>query len=341
MKINGITDFAYFMTKYLSFYLPGQHNSSKHTILAYRDTFRLLLRYSENVMKIVPEKITINLLNSEYIGGFLLWLEAQGNSIATRKHRLAVIKGFFHYIQGERPEFLQQAQEIFNIKLSGETKETINYLSVEAITEILNLPNSSDKFGLRDIALLGLLYDSGARVSEICGLCPRDLRLDTAPIVTLLGKGRKIRQCPLSKTVSINLQNYLMIWKLNTPDKMDSPLFFNHEGERIGRAGVAYILEKYVVKAREKCPALIPNQVSPHTIRHSKAMHLLQANVNLVYIRDWLGHAHLKTTEVYARADPEMKRTALQKAATAVAPQQNLSQWGNDSDLMTWLNSLG
>ena len=190
--------------------------------------------------------------------------------------------------------------------------------------------------------MLGLLYDTGARVSELIELRPRDLRLVMPPIVTLFGKGRKVRQCPLSSEMAEQLENYLLAWNLNLPEKSDDPLFVGHNGEKLTRAGVAYILNKYAVCARETSDAVIPDTLSPHMLRHSKAMHLLQAGVNLVYIRDWLGHSSVKTTEIYARADSEMKRTALQKAASAVMPEQHQqTSWADDAGLIKWLNSLG
>ena len=335
------TDFSYALTKYLSIYLPGQYNASPHTILAYRDAFKLLLRYAEADCSITPERLTLSMIDAPFIYGFLLWLKRNGNAIPTQNQRLAAMKAFFRWLQRERPDMLLRCQEIMDIPLKRTAKATVGYLSVDAVKALLATPDTSDKYGLRDLAILCLLYDSGARVSEIAALKPQSLRLDAAPVINLFGKGRKMRQCPLSASVAENLRRYLAVWKLDAPEKSSAPLFVNHKDERIGRAGIAYVLEKYVSAVKTANPSLISVDVSPHMLRHSKAMHLLQAGVNLIYIRDWLGHSSVKTTEVYARADSEMKRTAIQKAAAAVLPQPSQSSWTDDTKLMDWLNSLG
>jgi site-specific recombinase XerD len=211
----------------------------------------------------------------------------------------------------------------------------------EAVSAILSEPNTKNKYGLRDLALLGLMYDIGGRVSEITGLRVCDIRLRKPAVVTVLGKGSKPRQSPLSPAIANNLEKYMAVWGLDKHDKTNSPLFTNHQGEQIGRAGAAYILGKYANLAREHNPDLIPHEISPHVLRHSKAMHLLQSGVNLIYIRDWLGHVSIKTTEIYARANPEMKRTALEKAAVAVIPQDSLPPWAGDVSLMNFLEGLG
>lgn len=340
--MNKPTDFAYAMTNFFSSYLPVQCKASENTVLAYRDTFKLLLRFAEIKFRIKPENMTLAFIDSNFVYAFLEWLEQDcHNSKSTRIQRLSVIHAFFRYLIHERPDISLQCQEILNIKIKKKPKATVNYLSVEAISAILNEPNSKDIYGLRDLALLGLMYDIGGRVSEITGLKAGDIRLRKPPIVTVMGKGSKTRQCPLSSAVANNLEKYLKIWGLDKPDKTNEPLFTNHQGMQIGRAGAAYILEKYTEQARSKNPDLFPDVISPHVLRHSKAMHLLQSGVNLIYIRDWLGHVSINTTEIYARANPEMKRSALEKAAVAVIPQNSMPPWAGDSSLMNFLEGLG
>ena len=335
------TDFSYALTKYLSVYLPAQFNASDHTILAYRDTFKLFLRYAETERGTTPDRLTLAMIDTVFVNDFLSWLEANGNGISTRNQRLAAVKAFFRYLQRERPDMLVRCQEILDIPIKRTEKATIGYLSVDAVKALLATPDVSDKYGLRDLAVLCLLYDSGARVSELASLKPSNLCLNTSPVVTMLRKRRKMCQCPLSSAVTEHLKQYLSVWNLDTPEKSDAPLFTNHQGERIGRAGIAYIVRKYTDIVKTENPELIPCSVSPHMIRHSKAMHLLQAGVNLIYIRDWLGHESVKTTEIYARADSEMKRSAIQKAAAAVLPQPTQNLWSEDAGLLDWLNSLG
>ena len=282
------------------------------------------------------------MIDSSFVYGFLDWLEKDGgNSKSTRIQRLSVIHAFFRYVLHEYPDLTLGCQEILNIKIKTKPKATVNYLSVEAVTAILSEPNAKDRYGLRDLALLGLMYDIGGRVSEITGLKVENIRLRKPSVVTVHGKGGKLRQCPLSSAVANNLEKYMAVWDLDKADKANKPLFTNHQGAQIGRAGAAYILDKYTEQARRKSPEIFPDNVSPHVLRHSKAMHLLQSGVNLIYIRDWLGHVSIKTTEIYARANPEMKRSALEKAAVAVIPQNSLPPWAADTSLMNFLEELG
>ena len=337
------SDFAYALTKYLSAYLPGQCNASENTVCAYRDTFKLLLRFADTQRGICPERLTLADIDRAFVEDFLLWLETvQGNCVSTRNHRLAGIHAFFRYLQNEKPDMMLHCQQILSIPVKKTVKPTVNYLTADAVKLILAMPDISTVYGMRDLALLSLLYDTGARVSEIIYLKPKDLHLAAPSVVSLLGKGRKSRQCPLSLEITNLLMEYLSVWGLEDSAKSDHPLFVGHNSEKLTRAGVAYILNKYASAAREKDASMIPTIVSPHMFRHSKAMHLLQAGVNLIYIRDWLGHASVKTTEIYARADHKMKRAALQKAASAVMPQYDQqSSWSEDVELMKWLNSLG
>ena len=179
-----------------------------------------------------------------------------------------------------------------------------------------------------------LLYDSGARVQEIIDLSLSDVRRETLATVRLLGKGRKVRIVPLMTPTAKVLEKYLDVWRLSPKTTPDAPLFVNHQGNRLTRPGVTYILKKYMsdIGADE-------NLITPHVIRHSKAMHLLRANVDLNYIRDFLGHVNTSTTEVYARADAEMKRKALEKAHFDV-PLENQTTWQKNENLMAWLQSL-
>lgn len=181
-----------------------------------------------------------------------------------------------------------------------------------------------------------LLYDSGARVQELIDLSLLDIRLETPATIRLYGKGRKVRVVPIMSQTAVILQKYLSVWHLDPARRPDDPVFVNHQGKRLTRPGVTYILNKYM--------AQIPWQegkksVTPHVIRHSKAMHLLRADVDLHYIRDFLGHVQIETTEVYARADAEMKRKALE-AAHLDLPVETQTSWQKDQSLLSWLQSL-
>ena len=185
-----------------------------------------------------------------------------------------------------------------------------------------------------------LMYDTGARVQEISGVNLVDLRLISPATLRLTGKGNKTRVVPLLSKTSEILSYYIKDFKLKEQGD-EVPLFQNRKHGRLSRFGISYILTYYADRAREHHPDLIPDRVSPHMFRHSKAMHLLQANVNIVYIRDLLGHESIKTTEVYARADNTLKRKALEKADPIKHKSLNFPDWNNDEDLMDWLRNLG
>jgi site-specific recombinase XerD len=214
----------------------------------------------------------------------------------------------------------------------------VHYLTTEELAEILEKPDLSTTWGRRDAALLSLLYDTGARVQELADLSVRDVRLDPPAQICLTGKGRKSRVVPLmSGTVNL-LAQYMGEHRLDCLECVDSPLFFNRRGEHLSRSGIRYILEKYAIEARKTRPGLLKN-ISPHTMRHSKAMHLLQASNPATVIQSILGHADIRSTDIYARADMKMKRHALQRAAE-MAPSVKLPSWRDNKGLMEWLSSL-
>ena len=184
-----------------------------------------------------------------------------------------------------------------------------------------------------------MLYDTGARVQEIINMVVRDIRLESPAIISLTGKGNKTRHVPvMSRTANI-LSDYLIERRLNTAAMHNHPVFYNSQHKMLTRAGVTYIINKYVNAAKILEGIVLPDRVSPHIFRYSKAVHLLQANVNLIYIRDFLGHVNVTTTEIYARADSEMKRTALEKAYMEVVTD-DIPVWSEDNDLMSWLQNF-
>jgi len=333
------TDFAQCLTSYLASYLPGQRNVSAHTIKSYRDTFSLFLRYCRETGGIAVERLTLQQIDAALIEQFLDWLEQdRGNSIATRNQRLAALHAFFRYVQVEAPERLIACQRILAIPFKRHAKTPVRHLAADGLQAILAQPDLGTPDGRRDLVLLCVLYDTGARVQELIDLTVRDVRLVAPAVVQLTGKGRKGRHVPLmTRTVTL-LETYLTERRLITPSQLDHPLFYNRQRRKLTRAGVTYILNKYVEHARAQ-GATLPDTVTPHVLRHSKAMHLLQANVNLIYIRDLLGHADVKTTEIYARADTEMKRAALEKVHQEAIPT-GMPSWQDDDSLLTWLREF-
>ncbi|MHC9540661.1 MAG: site-specific integrase [Vulcanimicrobiota bacterium] len=335
------TDFAYSLTSYLSKYLPGEVGASSNTIQSYRDTFSILIKYCASEESIAAEKLTLQHLDMKLIGGFLNWLEEEREcSVSTRNQRLAAIHAFFKYLQLEKPHSLHQYQQIIAMPMKKFRKKSVNYLALDAIRNLLDMPDRNTKCGRRDLVLLSLIYDSGARVQEIADVRVADVRLQSPATVKLTGKGNKSRIVPLMEPMAKLIKQYLKESNLGLPHYSEYPLFRNRSGNKLTRSGIAYILKKHFAEARKSFPEYFPDAISPHILRHSKAMHLLQSGVNLVYIRDLLGHVSVQTTEIYAKADSSTKRKALEKAYTDVV-SENLPEWQQNADLLEWLQNLG
>lgn len=333
------TDFATQLTKFLSEYLPAQRNMSSNTIKAYRDTFTLLLRFCRDTRRQSPEKVTLDRLDAPLVFAFLTHLQKERNCGArTRNQRLSALHAFFRYLQTEEPNRLAHCQQILAIPCQRCERPTVNYLSKEDLAVILAQPDLRTVEGRRDAVLLSVLYDTGARVQELLDLHVADVRLEPPAQVRLTGKGRKTRVVPLLPGTVELLAEYLSEHGLNRDASANSPLFFNRSDDQLSRSGVRYILTKYTEKARRQRPA-IPIRVSPHTLRHSKAMHLLHAGNPPTAIQAILGHADIRTTDIYARANMDMKRHALEKAA-GTAPHIRLPSWQENKGLMDWLRSL-
>ena len=328
------TDFSYYLSDFLTAYLSGQRNLSSNTIKSYRDTFVFLLEYIQETHQVSPEKVTIAQVDKPMIEGFLLWLEkSKNNSITTRNQRLAAIHAFFRYLQSQKPEFMFHSQKILSIPTKKAPQKVIEYLSEDRVKQLLAEPDVSSVTGRRNLALLCTLYDTGARVQELADLSVRDVRLESPAIMCITGKGRKTRHVPIMSKTAKLLSAYLKEHNLSTPDKMDHPLFFNTRGTKLTRQGITYILQKY----SNICGF---GQTSPHRLRHAKAMHLTQADINPVFIRDFLGHVDLKTTEIYSKTNTEMKRKALEKMDNTIIPN-TVGSWNENEGLLEWLYSLG
>ena len=232
-----------------------------------------------------------------------------------------------------------EIQKILSIKMKKTFPTTINYLSIDAIKKILAKPDINTSIGRRNLAMLALLYDSGCRVQELIDLNVSSISFISPPTLKIIGKGRKIRMIPLiDKQIEI-IKNYMKEYKLMNLERANEPLFFNSRGERFTRQNIAYILIKYANMVRKECPELIPEKISPHIFRHSKAMHLLQAGVNIVYIRDFMGHVSINTTEIYAKADSKMKREAIENAYVKLTDDK-VPKWENNENLLSWLENL-
>ncbi len=333
------TSLARLLQTFFVEYLPMQRNVSPHTIRSYRDTVTLLLRFCRDDRGLAVERLKIEHLDADLVIGFLDHLETKrGCSIRTRNQRLAALHALLRWLQVEAPEHILHCQRLLAIPFKRCDRPALCYLSAEQMQAVLAQPDLHTPGGRRDLALLSVLYDTGARVQEVIDLTVRAVRLEPPAQIQLTGKGRKVRILPLlPETVSM-LSDHLREHGLDQPHCLDQPLFVNRYRERFTRAGISYLVRKYCVAA-QRAGSHLPQEVTPHTFRHSKAMHLLQAGIPLVIIRDFLGHADIATSEVYARADLDMKRRALEK----VAPQSALRtvpSWQDDTSLLTWLHTL-
>lgn len=331
------TDFTKALTSYFSTYLPETCGVSPNTCNSYRDAFKLLLLYFQEEKGVPANSIELRMLNRNLASDFLDWLEVQRKvSVTTRNQRLAAMKAFVHYVQYRNPEYLENCTDIIAMRPKKHEKPVIPFLTEEELKALLAQPDPSTRHGLRDLTLLSLLYDSGARVQEITDLKLKDIRLTNPAMVTLTGKGRKARQVPLMKETCKLLDAYIRNFNLNS-EPLTSPLFFNQKGQALSRYGITYILKKYVSQAELDSDT---RKISPHVLRHTKAMHLLRAGVNMIYIRDFLGHVDISTTEVYARIDAEMKRKVFEEKVPNFTPNTTMP-WDEDKDLLQWLTKFG
>ena len=332
------TDFAVLLRRFLTTHLAGLRGCSPNTIGSYRDTFKLLVTYFRDEASIPPERLALDRIDAAAIAGFLNWLEAsRHNSTSTRNQRLAAVSSFYRWLQSQDPTQLACCQDILAIPAKKQTQPAVHHLTVEQTRGLLAAPDRTTRRGRRDATLLATLYDTGARVQELADLAVRDIRPQPPALAVLTGKGGKTRHVPLTDNTVALLEAYLAEHHLDTPGHDDHPLFVNQHGGKLSRGGIAWIIDKY--HARTVDQTLTNIDISPHTMRHSKAMHLYDAGIPLPYIRDILGHVDLSTTEIYARASTEAKRRALEAAYTDIVTNE-LPEWNQDSELLNWLAAL-
>ena len=339
------TDFAKHLSRFLSEYLPHERNVSPNTIASYRDAFLQFIDYMKNDKGISVDRLGLKHLTRSSVLGYLKWiLEVRKCSPATRNYRLAAIHSFCWYLHYAVIDMMEQWQKILTIKAMRTEGTTLNYLSAEGVKLLLAQPDTTTRNGRRHLAILSLMYETGARVQEMADLTVDSVRISHEPYtIRLYGKGRKARIVPLLAKEQVEiLRGYMEESHLDKSGKGASPLFFNNRHEKLTREGISYILATYANLARKVSPDLIPERISCHSLRHSRAMHLLQAGVNLIYIRDLLGHVSIQTTDIYARADSKAKREALEKAYADLLPNRDSDrEWEKSKDLRDWLRDLG
>ncbi|HNX01537.1 MAG TPA: site-specific integrase [Candidatus Cloacimonadota bacterium] len=336
MSMNS-TDFASLVTGFLTDYLPLQRCYSKNTILSYRDTLKLLLRYISMEKRVNLRSFQVKDFKRELILEFLEWYRISGASSSAANQRLAAIKAFADYAQLECIEYISPLLKVSGIKAKKSSAREVSFLSVKHMSELINKPDINTPTGCRHRVILTLLYDSGCRVQELCDLTIADIFLNTNSTVRLHGKGNKFRTVVISDETANLLKSYISRYVINALG--DHPLVTNRYHQKIDRDGIGYIISKYVNEIHKGNPSF-PEKVHCHMLRHSKAMHMLEAGINIVYIRDFLGHEDISTTMVYVRADNRLKNEAINKLSPKVTDESDLPDWNKDKDLMEFLNSL-
>jgi integrase/recombinase XerD len=291
--------------------LIHQQGVSPRTVEAYRDTFRLLLAYLPQRLHKAMTDLSLADLDAPTVIAFLDHLEAErGNGPRTRNARLAALRSFMQYAASRDPTAWPLVHRVLAIPAKRYDKPLLNYMTREEIAAVLASADAETWVGHRDRVLFSVMYNTGARVSEAIGLCPNDWNSGQGRSLRIRGKGRKERVVPLWKQTATALTQ----WMKRLPASENGPLFPNAQGRPLSRSGVEQRLAVAVKKASESCPSLRGKAVSPHTIRHTTAMHLLQSGVDLTVIALWLGHEKLETTHAYVEADMKMKEEVLTKA---------------------------
>jgi len=331
---------APFIQAFFLNFLLAQRGLSPNTIGAYRDCIKLFLNFAAVLLEKPVDKLTIEAFQDKLVVAFLDDLEtSRGNATRTRNARLAALHALFRYIAGLQPEAMGRCQQICTVPFKRTSHKTIEYLEDNEIRAVLNSVVPSSRNALRDYGLLLLLYNTGARAQEIVDLRIDKVRFEKPYQVRLLGKGRKERACPLWPETVQALQNYI---ERRESSATECPsLFLNTNGKPITRFGLRYIIRQYADKAGEACTSIKTKKISPHTVRHTTAMHLLQAGNDISVIKDWMGHADLNTTHAYVEIDMKMKRKVLEgcQPPKAKTPAKGQPKWLKPG-ILKWLDDL-
>jgi integrase/recombinase XerD len=330
---------SHLITRFFVSYLANERGASKNTVAAYSDTLRLLIKHLCKKHGKQPEKLSLGMLDPEAILDFLDHLERdRNNSPSTRNQRLAAIKSFLHYAARENPESMLQNERVQAIRSKKTDHKPPPSLTVEQVRAILDSIDTAPLIGLRDKALIQLLYNTGARVQEIADLRISDLRFESPSTVTLTGKGRKIRTIPLWEETVQHIQAYLQAREHD--GIQSSHLFLNNKREPITRFGIGRRIELHGKNAAEKCPSLKDLKLTPHVFRHTTALHLIETGSDITIVKEWLGHADLKTTSQYIEVSVARKRDALEKLPPPGAGEAvEMPEW-KEPGIIEFLSSL-
>jgi site-specific recombinase XerD len=334
------TNIAQPIRQFFEQHLVAERNLSTHTVLAYRDTLKLLLAFAAKYHRKSCEELTIEDLSADIIKKFLADLETtRHNGIRTRNARLAAIHAFFRYLATLDPRFLVSCQGVLNVRFKRHNRRVLDYLEHDDVMRMIQQISPQDRSGRRDEAILRLLYTTGSRAQEVVDIDISDVRFSRPHSVLIHGKGYKERTCPLWPEDIAALKVYLDERSVKLTDR--TPLFVNAKGNRLTRFGLRYIVAHWAAAAGKANPALLTRKIGPHTIRHTTAMHMLRSGVEFNAIRSWLGHASEETTHEYAEIDLEMKRKTLQSVEKLLPKVTKQGPtWQRDAGILNWLSKL-
>ena len=314
--------------------LANQLKASPNTITSYRDTFRLLLRYAADRVQRAPTELLVADVDADLVGMFLADIEkTRNNSVRSRNTRLSAIRSFFKYVSVNEPQLLHHCQRVLAMSAKRYDKRAIDYLTRTEIEAVIAAPDLSTWHGRRDRTLLALALQTGLRVSELTNLSRGDIVLGAGAHVRCMGKGRKERATPIRKDAAKVLRD----WLAESGGAETDPLFVSNRGERLSRDAIERIVSRHVVVGARQCPSLNKKRVTPHVLRHSAAMELLQNGVNRTVIALWLGHESVETTQMYIHADMQLKEKAMARTQPVEAPP---GRYRPDDDLLAFLEAL-
>ncbi|MGD0012201.1 MAG: tyrosine-type recombinase/integrase [Terriglobia bacterium] len=328
---------GFWVRRFLSEHLVHERGLPRNTQQSYRDTFCLFLPFVAAQRKTAVDKLVIDDLSPSIVSDFLAHLEqARSCSVATRNQRLAALHAFARYTGNCSPEHVDWCAQIRRVPFKRGWKQSIPYMEKDEIDGLLQAPDRTSEHGRRDYALLLFLYNSGARATEAAQVMIEDLTWDSTGTgsVKIRGKGRKVRFCPLWKKTRAELQ------PLIRGRDVDNPLFLNRYGDAMTRFGIHALVTRHAETAAEKIPSLKTKRISPNTVRHTTATHLLRAGVDLNTIRAWLGHVSLDTTNIYAETDLALKAKALAACDPGGGCRRTKKKWRDDPSLMEFLRKL-
>src|SRR5580704_5277581 len=333
-RASEVTAFAGLLQDYFCQRLIAQRDASPATVASYRDTFRLLLGYARTRIRKTPTELALAEIDAPFVLGFLAHLERdRGNCPRTRNARFAAIRSFLQFAALKCPASLPSIQRVLAIPMKRFDRRVLGFLSRDEITAIIAAPDCTTWAGRRDHAMLATFYNTGARVSEIADACVSDLSIDRRRCLRVHGKGRKERVVPLWPSTC----RILLSWLRETKANSDAPIFPARGGGRISRSGIEDRLASAVATAISSHPSLRARRISPHTLRHTTAMHLLQSGVDVTVIALWLGHESPATTHMYIGADIAMKKRALDRL---VEPRARTKRLAPSDALLAFLDGL-